>query len=360
MPKYTNNKTQSSRRPQPGPTYEIEALVAEGLEPFARYELQGFNRPLKLLDENASGSIRFEYSSGLRALFHLRTVTSLYLVRRYAVPRPRGLLGDENFRRLLDQIATVRDLHPPEAFTTFYISAAGAETAVLQRLKEELALSTSLRIGEEDGDLLLRLRRSADIGGWDVLTRLTPRPLATRKWRVCNMQGALNGTVAYVMAMLTHPHPNDLFLNIGCGSGSILVERLFAGETRRAVGCDINEEALECARQNVEAAEMTARCELRNWDARALPLNEGVVGAICGDLPFGHLVGSHDDNVRLYPALLDEAARVAQPRALAVFLSHELRLMERYLANTPLWQLERTIKVGLGGLYPRIFVLRRG
>ncbi|NJM05260.1 methyltransferase domain-containing protein [Candidatus Gracilibacteria bacterium] len=338
---------------------QIEALVAEGLEPIARQELRSFDRPIKLLDDNESGPIRFEYNGGVRALFHLRTITSLYLVSSYAVPRPRGLLGDENLRRLVDQINTVRSHHPPEAFTTLYVSAAGAETAVLQRLKEELASRCDLTIGEDDGDLLLRLRRSVDGEGWEVLTRLTPRPLATRKWRVCNMEGALNGTAAYTMAMLTRPHPNDLFLNIGCGSGTLLIERLFAGEARRAIGCDNDSEALACARQNIVAAGMADRCELHSWDARALPLPDGASGAICGDLPFGHLVGSHDENLRLYPALLDEAARVAQPRALGVFLSHELRLMERYLDTTRFWHLERAIKVGLGGLYPRIFILRR-
>jgi 23S rRNA G2445 N2-methylase RlmL len=359
MRKYTKKKIKRPRRPAEGPTLQIEALVAEGLEPFARQELRSFDRPLKLLDEAEGEPIRFAYSGGPRALFHLRTVTSLYLRHSYAVPRPRGLLGDENLRRLLDQVATVRAMHPPETFTTLFISAAGAETAVLQRLKEELANRTGLAIGEDDGDLLLRMRRSADGEGWDVLARLTPRPLATRKWRVCNMQGALNGTVAYVMTLLTRPHPNDLFLNIGCGSGTILIERLFAGEVRRAIGCDTSEEALECARQNVAAAGMSERCELQSWDARALPLNDGSVGALCADLPFGHLVGSHNENVQLYPAMLDEAARVAQPRALGVFLTHELRLMERYLEGTHQWQLERQIKVGLGGLYPRIFVLRR-
>ncbi|RRR75605.1 MAG: RNA methyltransferase, partial [Candidatus Viridilinea halotolerans] len=83
------------------------------------------------------------------------------------------------------------------------------------------------------------------------------------------------------------------------------------------------------------------------------------INAINADLPFGHLVGSHDENVRLYPALLDEAARVARPDARCALLSHEVRLMERLLAERPQWQVEQALRVDLGGLYPRIFLLRR-
>ncbi|NTU83238.1 MAG: RNA methyltransferase, partial [Chloroflexales bacterium] len=40
-------------------------------------------------------------------------------------------------------------------------------------------------------------------------------------------------------------------------------------------------------------------------------------------------------------------------------LSHEVRLMERLLEAGPAWQLEQAIRVDLGGLYPRIYLLRR-
>ena len=33
--------------------------------------------------------------------------------------------------------------------------------------------------------------------GWETLVRTTPRPLATRYWRVCNYEAALNATVAH-------------------------------------------------------------------------------------------------------------------------------------------------------------------
>jgi tRNA G10 N-methylase Trm11 len=126
----------------------------------------------------------------------------------------------------------------------------------------------------------------------------------------------------------------------------------------RAIGCDTSDEALACARSNLLAAGHTTP-ELHGWDARALPLPDASVSALAADLPFGHLVGSHAQNVELYPAILREAARVAVPGAPFALITHEVRLAEDSLAQLPAWQVDQVLRVTLGGLHPRIFLLRR-
>ena len=346
--------------PRPtGRSTRIEVITADGMESIVRDEMRLLG-PLARLDRDGPPCvIGVDYTGDLRALLSLRTAQSVYLVRSFPVPRPKALLGDEYFRAILAIIDKVRRLHPPGVFATLFLSAAGAESAVLTRLKAEISASTGLRVGTEDGDLLLRLRRAADGEGWELLVRLSPRPLATRPWRVCNREGALNGAVASAVARLTAPTAADRFLNIGCGSGSLLIERLLIGPARRAFGCDIDPAALACARANVAAADLTARCELHPWDATRLPLHSASIDAICADLPFGHLVGSHTENLSLYPALLSEAARVARPGAHCVLLSHEVRLMEYLIESRPEWGLHSAIRIDLSGLHPRIFVLKR-
>lgn len=341
-----------------GPLQRVEVVVPEGLETMARAELRSLlGRAAQIDREGPPGLIGVSFEGGPRPLLGLRLATSAALIRRFDVPRPRALLGDEHFRAALALCEAVLRLHPPGSFRSLYLSAAGADSAVLSRLKADLAERLGLAVGAEDGDLLLRLRRAP--AGWELLARLSPRPLATRAWRVCNLEGALNGAVAHAVALLSAPREGDVFLNLGCGSGSILIERLLAGPAGRAIGCDTSAAALACARANVGAAGLSARCELQPWDMRALPLPDASVDALASDLPFGHLVGSHEDNLALYPALLAEAARVARPGARCVLLSHEVRLMERLLAGSERWALERATRVDLGGLHPRIYELRR-
>lgn len=342
-----------------GRPHRIEVIAAEGMELIVRDELHRFGSVAHIERDGPPGVIPMDYAGELRALLNLRSAQSVYMVLGFPAPRPKALLGDEHFRAILATIDRVRRLHPPGAFTTLFLSAAGADSAVLTRLKSEIATATGLSIGTEDGDLLLRLRRAAAGEGWELLLRLSPRPLATRSWRVCNREGALNGAVAHAMARLTAPTPNDRFLNIGCGSGSLLIERLILGPARRAFGCDTDPVALKCAETNVAAAQLTARCELHDWDATHLPLHNSSIDAICADLPFGHLVGSHRENLALYPAILSEAARVARPGTHCVLLSHEVRLMEDLLERQSAWGVHSTIRINLSGLHPRIFVLER-
>ena len=54
-----------------------------------------------------------------------------------------------------------------------------------------------------------------------------------------------------------------------------------------------------------------------------------------------------------------EAARVARRGARFVLLTHEVRLMESVLAEVEAWETLAIRRVALGGLHPRIFVLRR-
>jgi 23S rRNA G2445 N2-methylase RlmL len=70
-------------------------------------------------------------------------------------------------------------------FATLELAAAGAESAVMQRIATTLAERLKLRVVPSEGDLQVRVRPSQT--GWDVLLRLTPRPLGTRAWRVCTL-----------------------------------------------------------------------------------------------------------------------------------------------------------------------------
>jgi 23S rRNA G2445 N2-methylase RlmL len=343
--------------------YVCEIDVAEGLGEIARDEiarLLGGKARLRELEQRraAPAVVRLEYSGDLRTLLRLKTVLAAFVTLRFPVPRPKALLSNEHLPRLLELITHVISLHPTGAFATLELGAAGADSSVMRRIAAELAGRAGLQAADERGDVFVRLRPARGAEGWEALVRISPRPLTTRAWRVCSREGALNGSVAHAMALLTRPDPRDVFLNLACGSGTLLVERLLAGPAARAIGCDTSDEALACARSNLLAAGHTS-AELHGWDARALPLPDASVTALAADLPFGHLVGSHAQNVELYPAILREAARVALPGAPFALITHEVRLAEDSLAQLPAWRVDQVLRVTLGGLHPRIFLLRR-
>jgi len=174
------------------------------------------------------------------------------------------------------------------------------------------------------------------------------------------MKGAMNATIAAAMVEMTHPQPADRFLNLMCGSGTLLIERLHRAPTAVVVGCDLDSEVLRGAQRNLEQSSMAEKVLLCQADATQLPFVSTSFHALCADVPWGQLTGSHEANEELYPRLLREAARLAVPDAIFALLTHEITLLENLLPRfAEVWELQEVVKILQGGLHPRIYLLRR-
>lgn len=321
-----------------------------GLEPFARDELKRVVGVQQL--DMGEGAVGFRFVGDAAKLLALRTVVAVYKVVHFAVPRPKALLGHEHLSRLGGAVAA---LGQRAAFGSFRLSAAGSDSAVYTRLTELLTQETGLPHVPDEGELLIRVRR-AQGEGWEVLLRLSPRPLSARAWRVCNLAGGLNAGVAAAMLELAAVKPGDRVFNPMCGSGTLLVEQGLTFVPARLLGCDHDRAALECSAQNLAAAGVGG-AELLVLDAADTGLESGSVDVIVTDPPWGDALGSHKGNADLYPALLSEAARIAAPGARFVLLTHELKLFERVLRAQRAWRVTEEFGVFHGGHYPRIYLL---
>ena len=341
--------------------HSYEAEVLPGLEPFARREIAGrFRKDARVAPTGPEGEVRFTYSGAERQLLALRTVVSVYRVLDFDVPRPKALLGHEHLSRLLTEIDEVLSLQGRRAFKTFRFSAAGSDTVVFDRLRDAVGEHTRLAVNPEEADFLLRVRPTPAGEGWQVLLRLTPRPLATRPWRLCDWPGALNATIAAVMVELSDPRAKDRVLNPMCGSGTLLIERLARRPAALAYGADTDQEALYCAQENIIAAGMARMIQLAQMDATALDVPDGSFDVLFADLPWGQLSGSHRENEWLYPAALAEWGRVAAPGARLVAITHEIALMDDVLPTVDhLWELSEQLTVYQGGLHPSIYLFER-
>lgn len=337
----------------------VECEVLAGLEPFCAAEVRRvLGRNASLLAGGQAGVVRFRLVGPLAAALELRTAVAACLLVRVSGRRPSALLGDTS---LFDQVEAVRRLHPPGAFRSFRLSAPGRDSAALRRLRAELTERTGLPEDPDDGELYLRIRRARQpADGWEALVRLSPRPLSARAWRAFNLPGALNATIAAAMVELSRPRASDRVLNLMCGSGTILVERLAHGPAALAAGCDLDPAALAGSGANLDAAGLADAAALARMDATALALRDVACKVLLADLPYGHRMGTHEANAALYPAVLAEAARVTEPGGVMVLVTHELRLFERCLPEARRWwSVERTVQVDQKGHHPVIYLLRR-
>ncbi len=347
-----------------------------------------------------SDSLIADYRGDWARLLDLRTIVAPFLVLSFPVPRPRSLTSGEYFPQIMDAVRLVQRINP-EKPRTFRIDAAGSESAGFQRLASQLEEATGLPQVPEDGQLLLRFRRSsgprssgprsagtgsaaagsagtgsaapgsaapgsagsasADGTGWDVLVRLSSRPLSSRAWRVANLPGAANATIAAAMSQLTSPRPGDRVANLMCGSGTLLIERLRAAPARFAVAVDADPGAVDCCAGNLDAAGLRGRVTLLRADIADQDwADSGPFDVLLADPPWGTLMGEHQANEALHELLLERAHAVAATGARLAVLTHEVRIMERCLARAAArWESRQVVRVFQKGHHPRIYLLTR-
>ena len=330
-----------------------KAEVLEGLEQLAKNELKQLNGLVITKVEN--GALNFSFKGSTEKLKRLRLIIAVYAILHLDIPRPKALLGDQNQRKL---IGFLKSIIKQDDFTSFRLSAAGHNSTIFTRLCKVITSHTGLPFAEKDGDLLLRIRPNKT-KGWEVLARLTPRPLSARPWRVCNMAGGLNATLAVAMLKLVKPKASDYIFNPMCGSGTLLIEACQNFNYSNISGCDKNSSALSCAQQNIAASGFQDIAELFLGDATELSMPSERIDVVVCDLPWGDAVGTNKTNAKLYPAFMKEMTRITKKDARMILLSHNIKLIEGLIPSFSPWKLRSKQKVFHSGHYPRMYLLLR-
>ena len=337
----------------------FEAEVIPGLESFAIDELRSrFGDRAARVSRLRAGFVRFRFSDRAQVLLALRSVIAVYQVHHFAIPRPKAFLGQEHFARLTGILSEAAQsfARPPRSMG---IGAAGARSSVMRRLLNELLDNLKLEPAEDDkGELFVRLLPKREGAGWEVLVRISHYALSAREYRVVNMPGSLNATAAYAMTQVELLDKEATVVNLCSGASTILIEHALIQPQNQLIAIDWSEKALSAGALNASASGMGHCIWHIQADAGQAPLPARAVDRIYADLPFGHHIGSHEINTRLYPAILQEADRLARSRAAFIILTHEVRLLRRCLQQSP-WRATSETRINLRGLHPRLFVLKR-
>ncbi|WP_456825710.1 methyltransferase [Cellulomonas sp. P5_E12] len=337
----------------------LGAIVAD--EAASVLMLDGSPEPVPGRDDALAVSV---WSPPAEALA-LRTAVAAFLVLHFDVPRPKSLTSGDHLARIVDAVyVSLR----AGGSSSFRFEAAGSDSAVFERLAALLSEATGLRYDDREGELVVRVRRGVRPGpsgdpGWDVLVRLGSRPLSARRWRVTDYPGAVNATIAAAMVQLGSVDASDRVLNLMCGSGTLLVERLSAGPVTDAVGVDLSADALTASSENLTAATFSRDARLLRADCTGPALVEAAgtgYDLLLADPPWGTLHGTHATNAEVHAGMLQAAYDAAAPGARFVVLTHEIKVMEQCLRDADaLWRVRSQTRVFAKGHHPRIYVLDR-
>lgn len=326
--------TRRRGRERPGGSAPLwTAAALDGTQDILAGELaRRFGSRCRVVPHDRQDEVHFTYSGEPDSLLQLATAQSLLLRRDFAVQRPRTLLSPEHMTALVDLVQRARGLG--RAPRGFRFDAAGAGSPTMRRIAAGLEERLGMPWDPEAGDCPITFRPGRR--GWEVLCRVGNRPLASRDWRRVDWPVSLNAVIAACMVELSRPRREQRCLNLMCGAGTLLVERLLRRGAEAAVGLDISAEALAASRQNLAAAGLADRVQLLQSDAAATGLPGDSFDAITADLPWGERHGPGGSNRVLYGATLAEAARLCRAGGMLVVLTQDSAALRAALA--PAWQ----------------------
>lgn len=340
------------------PVWVIE--VPHGIEELTRAELKRvFGKEVKFQRGGRENELFVTLQGKYERLLKLRLASSVYLYQHYDIPRPRSLLGDLHLKRLTAQLQKVLTLAPSSRFKSFRFEAAGKDSSVFAQLAQKIEELLPLTHQPEDGELVIRVRHNAvQSETWETLIRISPRPLSTRSWRVVDYPGALNAVIAAAMVEESNPTSKDRVLNLMCGSGTLLIERVKKTQAGLAVGIDSSSEAIAAAVKNTKAAGADHKIEYIEGDVTELPFSDASFDVALSDLPWGELIGSRRGNKDLYDRVLKECHRVLSSDGRAVLLTQHDEALEKAIDSRD-WTIEKRYTIKQGGFTPYCYVLHK-
>ena len=302
-----------------------------------------------------NGMLLFDYNGDARDLMQLRTIEDLFAVIATLPDLPptrdalRTLEQAANRATTIEPALTLaRQIQPSSGGRgklRFRVISRQVGTTAYRRVDAQNAIERGIATR---GDHRWQLADDSAIEFWLTLLpnpaagrsqsevilalRLSDERMRHREYKLEHMPASLRPTAAAALAWLTQPADDDVFLDPMCGAGTILIERANMGRYKLLLGGDRREDALAVARANV--GPRYKPIELRQWDARDLPIDAGSVNAVAVNLPFGKQIGTPEENRALYPAFLREIARALRPGGRLVAITADGRGIAEALRRT--------------------------
>ena len=310
------------------PEIKIKLSYIVGLKPVVLKELKQLNfQILDEIDESTFVSFSDDLFSKIK---HLRSVARAYVVLQSDKYHPAYLSKHKSVLGSLIGIVVEGD---KKAFKSFRINCAGSDSSEVRSIAKYVQETYELEEREE-ADLKIHIIKPEDI--WEIGIQITPRPLSVRDYKVVNMSGDMDPTIAYSVNSFCNLDQASSYLNVFSGSSTLLIE---AGQSfpnmDKLVGFDNNKKHLSLSVQNIKKAGLIKRIELREADIFDKP-DFGKFDAIASDLPFGMLISKNEDLEKLYKTFVEYCEKKLELRGRLVVYTSEHELIESILLKSHL------------------------
>jgi tRNA (guanine6-N2)-methyltransferase len=276
-------------------------------------------------------SIYVEFSEDLLLeVTCLRSVARAYLTLQDTTYNPSYISSHKSILGNLIDIVVKKD---GKSFNSFKISCAGSDSPEVRGIARYVQETYGLA-EKDEADLKIHLIKHEDI--WEIGVQITPRPLSVRDYKVVNMSGAMDPTVAYAVNFFCLLEKARSYLNIFSGSGTLLIE---AGQSHpnleKLVGFDNNKKHLSLSIKNIKKAGLVKKVTVEEGDIFDRP-NLGTFDAIAADLPFGMSISKNENLGELYETFVTYCEGALNSGGRLVAYTSEYQLLEATIKKSKL------------------------
>ncbi len=322
---------------------ELKLSYATGLQEAVLNEIKKIEG-MRILRHEAD-SLYAAFDRNLLAdIKKLRSIARAYLVVQSSRYNPTYVSKNKSILGNLIEVVLAENVggnKGDEEFKTFKISCAGAHSPEVRSLATYVAEAFKLKESDE-ADLKIHIIKPEDV--WEVGMQITSRPLSMRSYKVQNMSGAMDPTVAHALNSFCELDKAKSYLNAFSGSATLLIEAGLAyPNLERLIGFDNSKKHLSLSIQNIKEAGLIRKAQVKEADIRDNP-DFGTVDVIASDLPFGMSISKGENLEELYRNFMQYAERkLSVGGRLAVYTS-EYGVFES-VARDSSFQIVKTVEI---------------
>ena len=331
---------------------EIKLSFVIGLREIVLREVIKYNN--LHLNREGTDSLYFNFVQNLTEIKHLRSVSRVYVVEQNSKYNPLYINSHKSILGNLIEIAIKED-----EFKTFKITCAGSDSPEVHSIIEYVQKTFGL-VEKEEADMKIHIIKLDEI--WEIGIQITPRPLSFRDYKIKNMSGAMDPTIAFAVNSLCELEKSDSYLNIFSGSATLLIE---AGQCypnlKQLIGFDNDKKHISLAIQNIKKAGLIKEIQLKEKNIFDRP-DLGKFDVITSDLPFGMVISKNNDLEKLYQCFVEYSQETLNHDGKLAIYTSEHEILKKIILKSKfkiIKSLELQFITSVNAyLYPKIFLCK--
>lgn len=333
--------------------FKIKLAFISGLKEVVLEEVKSKTN-LKLLKQGEDW-LQIEFTPNLSLLKSFRSILRAYIIvedQKYNpsyISRHKSVIGNIIDLIISNQIGE---------FTTFKLICAGSGSPEVRAIATYIEENFNLTEVNDDADLKIHITKTDKL--WEAGAQITSMPLSVRDYKVKNMGGAMDPTIAYALNSLCYLDKAKSYLNVFSGSATLLIEASqHYPNLKKIIGFDNDKSHLSLAIQNIKQAGLIGKIDQKEADIFDLP-DLGKFDVIVSDLPFGMLISKHHDLDKLYEYFVEYCQESLNRGGVIGIYTQNYEILKKIINKSELKiikELDLKIISSINiYLYPKIFI----